>query len=156
MTATCTAAPPGISTGSATYFADTSFYIALSSRRDQYHFQALAWHAAVMRSVGRILTAEAVLWEWLNALSNTATRATAAEGYRRAHADKRVEVVPFHAELNIAAVDLYRGRGDKDWSLTDCMSRIVMEQRHLRDAFTTDHHFEQAGMKALMLSLPGV
>ena len=78
-----------------TYFADTSFWIALSSRRDQFHSQAIAWHSAVMRTSSRIVTAEAVLWEWLNALADTATRATAAEGYRRTHADKRVEVVPF-------------------------------------------------------------
>jgi uncharacterized protein len=138
----------------ATYFADTSFWIALSSKRDQYHSRAVAWHAAVMQSGSRIVTTEAVLWEWLNALADTATRATAAEGYRRVCADKRVEVVPFDPELNVAAVDLYRRRGDKDWSLTDCLSVVVMEQRHLTEALTSDHHFEQAGLKALMLSMP--
>jgi predicted nucleic acid-binding protein len=49
---------------------------------------------------------------------------------------------------------LEESRGDKDWSLTDCLSVIVMERRPLTEALTTDHHFEQAGMKALMLSLP--
>jgi predicted nucleic acid-binding protein len=82
----------------ATYFADTSFWISLSSKRDQYHSQAIAWHAAVIRSGSGIVTTEAVLWEWLNALADTTTRATAAEGYRRTHADKRVEVVPFDPE----------------------------------------------------------
>jgi uncharacterized protein len=138
----------------AAYFADTSFWIALSSKRDQYHSRAVAWHAALMQSESRIVTTEAVLWEWLNALADTATRATAAEGYRRVCADKRVEVVPFDPELNVAAVDLYRRRGDKNWSLTDCLSVVVMEQRHLTEALTSDHHFEQAGMKALMLSMP--
>jgi predicted nucleic acid-binding protein len=137
-----------------TYFADTSFWIALSSRRDQYHRQAIAWHAEVMKSGSRIVTTEAVLWAWLNALADTTTRATAAEGYRRAHADKRVEVIPFDSELNAAAVDVYRSRSDKDWSLTDCLSIVFMERRRLTEALTTDHHFEQAGMKALMLSLP--
>jgi uncharacterized protein len=115
----------------------------------------MAWHATVMRSRRTIVTTEAVLWEWLNALADTTTRATAAEGYRRVHADKRVEVVPFDPELNIAAVDLYRRRVDKDWSLTDRQSVVVMKQHRLAEALTTDHHFEQAGMKALMLSAPG-
>ena len=140
----------------ASYFADTSFWIALSSKRDQYHAQAIAWHAAVMRSGSRIVTTEAVLWEWLNALADTTTRATAAEGYRRAHSDKRVEVVPFDPGNIVAAVDLYRSRGDKEWSLTDCLSVIVMERRRLTEALTTDRHFEQAGMKALMLSEPNL
>lgn len=138
----------------ATYFADTCFWIALSSRRDQYHSQAIAWHSALMRSSSRIVTTEAVLWEWLNALALRATRATAVEGYGRVHADKRVEVVPFDPELNAAAVDLYRSRGDKDWSLTDCLSFVVMERLGFTEALTTDHHFQQAGMKSLMLSLP--
>jgi predicted nucleic acid-binding protein len=137
----------------AAYFADTSFWIALSSKRDQYHSQAIAWHAVVTQSGNKIVTTEAVLWEWLNALADTTSRAIAAEGYRRAHADSRVEVVSFGRELNGAAADLYRSRGDKDWSLTDCLSFVVMERRRLTEALTTDHHFEQAGLKALMLSL---
>ena len=100
-----------------------------------------------MRTSSRIVTTEAVLWEWLNALADATTRAIAAEGYRRAHADSRVEVVTFDPELNVAAVDLYRSRGDKGWSLTDCLSFVVMERRRLTEALTTDHHFEQAGIR---------
>ena len=100
------------------------------------------------------MTTEAVLWEWLSALANATTRVIAAEGYRRAHADSSVEVVAFEPELNGAAVELYRSRSDKDWSLTDCLSFVIMKQRRLHEALTTDHHFEQAGLKALMLSPP--
>ena len=66
----------------ATYFADTSFWIALSNRRDQYHARALAWSQYFLRAQAAILTTEAVLWEWMNALADVATRRTAAEGYR--------------------------------------------------------------------------
>lgn len=138
----------------APYYADTSFWIALSSNRDQYHAHAIAWHSVLMQSGSRIVTTEAVLWEWLNALADPVTRATAAEGYRRAHADKRIQVVPFDPEINAAAIELYRSRGDKHWSLTDCLSLVVMERRRLTEALTTDHHFEQAGMNALLLTLP--
>jgi predicted nucleic acid-binding protein len=113
-------------------------------------------NAIMVRSGSRIVTTEAVLWEWLNALADTTTRATAAEGYRRTHADMGVEVVPFDPDLDVAAVNMFRSRSDKDWSLTDCLSFVVMERRRLTEALTTDHHFEQAGMKALMRSLPGV
>jgi uncharacterized protein len=138
----------------ATYFADTSFWIALSSRRDQYHAQALAWHATVMQTGSKIVTTEAILWEWLNALAHASTRGIAAEGYRRAHVDSLVEVVPFEPDLAGAAVSLYGNRTDKDWSLTDCLSFVVMQRRGIAEALTNDHHFEQAGLKGLMLSTP--
>lgn len=100
------------------------------------------------------MTTEAVLWEWLNGLSDASTRGVAAEGYRRAHADAAIEVVPFQPELIDSAVQLYRTRPDKDWSLTDCLSFVVMERRHLTEALTTDGHFEQAGLNVVMLKLP--
>src|SRR5262249_16214308 len=129
-------------------------WIALSSRRDQYHSRALEWHESLVRSGSRILTTEAILWEWLNALSDASTRRVAVEGYRRAHADPNVEVVSFHTELVDATVSLYGERPDKDWSLTDCFSFIVMERRRLTEALTTDRHFEQANLKARMLEKP--
>jgi hypothetical protein len=82
----------------------------------------------------------------LNGFSDASTRAVAAEGYRRAHADARIEVVPFAPELIHAAVESYRTRPDKSRSLTDCLSFVVMERRQLTEALTADRHFEQAGM----------
>ena len=133
------------------YFADTSFWIALSSQRDQYHRRAVAWSRLVLRTKSTLVTTEAVLWEWLNAFSHASTRGLAAEGYRRCHEGSSVEVVSFEAELVHSAVELYRTRPDKNWSLTDCLSFAVMEQRQITEALTTDHHFEQAQYKALML-----
>ena len=138
----------------AAYFADTSFWMALSRKRDQSNRHAVAWNQFVIRTRSSIVTTEAVLWEWLNGLSDASTRGVAAEGYRRAHADARVEVVPFQPELVDSAVQLYRTRPDKNWSLTDCLSFVVMERRHLTDALTTDGHFEQAGLNVMMLVQP--
>jgi len=139
----------------ATYFADTSFWIGLSSKRDQHHRRAVEWHQLMIRTTSTILTTESVLLEWLNAMSDVSTRRIAAESCLRARADARIEVVPFQTGLMIAATELYRDRPDKNWSLTDCLSFLVMERRGVKKALTTDHDFEQAGIKALMLSPPG-
>ena len=138
----------------ATYFADTSFWIGLSSKRDQHHHRAVAWHQFVIRNRSTIVTTEAVLLEWLNALSDVSTRRIAAESYLRVRADARIEVVPLQAELMDSAIQRYRGRPDKNWSLTDCLSFLVMERRGLAEALTTDHDFEQAGFRSNMLDQP--
>jgi len=59
----------------ATYFADTSFWMAVSRKRDQYHQHAVAWNQFVIRTGSSIVTTEAVLWEWLNGFSDVSTRA---------------------------------------------------------------------------------
>jgi uncharacterized protein len=50
----------------------------------------------------------------------------------------------------MSPLDLYRDRPDKAWSLTDCISFVVMADKGIRDALTADHHFEQAGFVALL------
>ena len=60
------------------------------------------------------------------------------------------EFVAANDELFEQGVGLYDERHDKQWSLTDCISFVVMKQRNLQDALTGDHHYEQAGFTALL------
>ena len=62
----------------------------------------------------------------------------------------QVECVPLTDELYQQAFELFRSRPDKDWGLIDCVSFVVMRQRGLTEALTTDEHFEQAGFQALL------
>jgi len=64
--------------------------------------------------------------------------------------DPHVEIVPLSEQLYAQASQLYRQRPDKEWALTDCVSFVVMEDRGINEAFTTDEHFPQAGFQALM------
>lgn len=138
-------------TAGAPYFADTAFWIALSLQGDQFHQRARNWQARIQRTATRIVTTEAVLWEWMNALSGQSTRAFAARGYRAIQLDSRIDVVGWDAASNEQAIRLYESRPDKDWSLTDCLSFTVMADRRLSQALTSDRHFAQAGYEALLL-----
>jgi uncharacterized protein len=68
--------------------------------------------------------------------------------------DPRIEVVPHSGELSAGAVRLFTDRSDKVWSLTDCLSFVVMARRNFREALTADHHFEQAGFRAMLSDIP--
>jgi predicted nucleic acid-binding protein len=65
-------------------------------------------------------------------------------------ADPRVEIISLSEQLYVRASQLYRERPDKECALTDCVSFIVMEDRGINEALTTDEHFQQAGFQALM------
>lgn len=53
-------------------------------------------------------------------------------------------------KLDGQAWKLLEDRLDKTWSLVDCASFVVMEERGLTEALTTDRHFEQAGFVRLL------
>lgn len=62
----------------------------------------------------------------------------------------KVTIIPASQELFDRGVEFFRERPDKEWTLTDCISFVVMADEELTDALTGDHHFEQAGFKALL------
>jgi len=61
-----------------------------------------------------------------------------------------VEVVWMGETLHVSALDLLRNRPDKGYSLCDAVSFVLMRQRRITEALTTDHHFEQEGFVRLL------
>ena len=62
----------------------------------------------------------------------------------------RNSILPATEELFERGIKLHRERPDKEWSLTDCISFVVMQDEQLIEALPADRHFEQAGFKPLL------
>jgi len=131
-------------------FADAGYWFALLSPRDALHQKAL--HVSDIYNSRQIVTSEMVLTELLNTFSEaggTQRRATAS--YVASLRDQGdVAIYPQTSQLFERAFSLYKQRGDKGWSLTDCASFTIMEEQHLTAALTHDQHFVQAGFDALL------
>ena len=91
-----------------------------------------------------------VLVELANALSAVELRARAVVLIDELQTLPNVEIVWSSVGLFEKAWSLYRERPDKEWSLTDCASFVVMRERGINLAFTSDKHFEQAGFVRLL------
>ncbi|MDQ2840539.1 MAG: hypothetical protein M3Y72_05765 [Acidobacteriota bacterium] len=63
--------------------------------------------------------------------------------------NRNVVVIPQSHEFFAAGLEVYRGRPDKGYSLTDCISMLTMRRERLNDVLTNDRHFEQEGFRAL-------
>ena len=131
-------------------FADTAYWIALFNPRDQLHLRAV--EASARLTAVRIVTSDWVLTELLNgfAKSGTELRSAAASAVVALRTNASVTVVPQTRQAFTAALELYRERSDKGWSLTDCSSFLTIRELEISTALTSDRHFEQAGCKALL------
>lgn len=133
-------------------FLDTTYVQALLNKKDQHHDKARELQARV-RDASLVLITEAVLLEIGNALRAIDHRAAAVRFIKGCYggATKNLQVVSTDTALIRRSLDLFDNRTDKEWSLTDCISFVVMGDRRIRDAVTADDHFVQAGYRALML-----
>lgn len=59
--------------------------------------------------------------------------------------DPTVEIIHIDAATFFEAWHLLEARTDKEWSLVDASSFVLMQRHGITEALTTDHHFAQAG-----------
>ena len=129
-------------------FLDSAFAIALSSETDAYHEKAVQ----ISESLGGIVlvTTRAILLEIGNALSKRPFRKACTALLKSLEDDENVLIVPLSDDLFEKGLDLFAKRIDKEWGLSDCISFVVMQERGIAQALTTDTHFQQAGFQTLM------
>lgn len=101
------------------------------------------------RQRAQLVTTEFVFLEVANSLSAPSTRRQAVTLIDGLRSLPTVRIITAAADLLADGLTLYRQRSDKEWSLTDCVSFIVMRREQITQAFTSDHHFEQAGFTKL-------
>ncbi|MDB5356955.1 MAG: nucleic acid-binding protein [Phycisphaerales bacterium] len=117
-------------------FADTSYFIALVSPDDEAHAEATRYTADFD---GVMVTTEWVLNEFANFLTRPPNRQLFLAMLADLRADPRVVIVKTTDATFEDGIALYGERFDKEWSVTDCISFVVMERERITDALTKDH-----------------
>ena len=125
-------------------FADSFYFFALLNPNDAAHERAFRFS---QQNAGPLLTTAWVIAELADALASTAQRNLFRRVLRDLEANSSNLIIPPTDALFRRGTDLYDSRLDKEWSLTDCISFLAMEDAGLSDALTGDHHFEQAGFR---------
>ena len=131
-------------------FLDTSCLIALLRSQDHLHVKARRVLRDLAKGRTPFITTDWVLAEFLAGMAGPAMRVAAADAAATLLNDSSVEVIEASRSGFIAALDLYRSRTDKAWSLVDCSSMQVCRERGLKRVFTHDRHFQQAGFEVLL------
>jgi len=132
-------------------FLDTGYFLALFNPRDRLHARAITWSRCTREP---LVLSEYVLWECVNAFSGLPGRKSAYAIVQYVEVERGCELVSASPALLRAGLTLHRQRQDKEWSLTDCISFHIMQERGIRQALAYDQHFEQAGFIALLRQDP--
>lgn len=128
-------------------FADTFYFLALLNRQEAAHAATISASRVARR---RFVATEYVLVELGDALNRPPLREEFIAIAEAISVDPAFRIIPAGPELFRRGKELFARRPDKDWSLTDCISFVVMEEEQITDALTGDKHFVQAGFQALL------
>ncbi len=131
-------------------FVDTAGFLALWDAGDQHHATALRLQQELIRKNRRFLTTEYVADETITLLLVRHSHRAAMDFLDTIERSEALRLEWIDPARFHAAANWFRKHGDKQWSFTDCISFAVMRELRVRDAFTTDHHFQQAGFTPLL------
>ena len=139
----------GLNGRSKAVFVDTGGWIALVSNDDGLYLRANNWLRALRGQRRPLVTTGAVLLEVVDGLAMQRKRYLSAT-FRDLLQTTNAEVLEANQTLLERAWNFFEARPDKEWSLTDCLSFVAMNERHLSEALAHDHHFAQAGFAPLL------
>ena len=129
-------------------FVDTSAFVALAVKNDQAHTAAIAIGASLGERQVNLLTSNVVLMEThAMLLRSLGSRRALAELHRIEHSS--IVVIRVDAKDEQMARLLLHQYADRDFSLVDATSFVMMDRLGIREAFTFDHHFAQYGFDML-------
>jgi uncharacterized protein len=133
-----------------TVFIDAACLVSLINPKDSMHTSAIEALTGV--DGAELHITDAVLTEVLNYYAERGE-------YLRQEALNLVKNLMNREDLNLIytskyvfhlALERFEDRQDKGYSLTDCMSMVIMEMNGVQDILTSDRHFTQAGFRILM------
>jgi predicted nucleic acid-binding protein len=126
-------------------FLDTSYLLALELAHDQNHVAALAHWRSVAQRLPLLVTTSYIFDETVTFFNSRGYHAKALQLGPNLRHSPSLQLIHVDEALFYAGWEFLERHQDKQYSLTDCISFILMQQRGIGTAYTFDHHFTQAG-----------
>lgn len=128
-------------------FVDTSAWLALEDQSDQFHSQAVKTSDFLKQKHTLWITSEYVFLETVTLIRFRVSHQAATLFGEALLKSRLVEIVEIDELLRQKSWQLFKQYSDKEFSFVDCSSFALMQDRHLTQAFTFDHHFDQMGFE---------
>src|SRR5688572_20242924 len=130
-------------------FVDTAGWMACADGADPVHARAVAARDAVLEDGRTLITTDFVVDETLTLIRIRLGLGAAEAWWHQVDQSPRLKWERIGSDRFEKARGLFFRYRDKDFSLTDCTSFVVMRELRLTQALTTDRHFRQMGFEVL-------
>ena len=131
------------------YFPDTGFLIALEAADDQHHVAAVTLWNDIRNQRVSFVTTSYVFDEVVTFFNSRGHHAKAVSIGETPLTSKLVTLVHVNEAMFAEAWRDFTHYADKRFSLTDCVSFVVMKRRRIRKTLAFDKHFTQVGFERL-------
>ncbi len=128
-------------------FLDSAFVIALVFKADQSYVNAQATWGRLTSERRKFVTTTFILDEAVTFLSSRGEHELAVETGNQLLTSPAIEMIDVERPLVERGWEYFVRHQDKTYSLTDCISFVVMKQEAILEALTFDIHFTQAGFQ---------
>jgi len=128
-------------------FVDTSAWLALNDRNDQYHSEAASKLKIVTKQKIELITSEYIVDESITIIRYRVSHKAAVVFGDSLMNSTIVTVADIREEERFRAWMLFKKYDDKELSFTDCTSFALMNKLKIRKAFAFDDHFKQIGFE---------
>jgi predicted nucleic acid-binding protein len=130
-------------------FCDTSGWGHLVDSTQAYHTLATVLYRAARQQNRKIITTNYIVTE-LVALFTSPLRVPRLTTIGFIESLQTSQIVHIDPTMHRQAWELLARREDKDWSLVDCASLAVMQERKITEALTTDRNFGTSGIHKII------
>lgn len=128
-------------------FVDTSAWLALNNKNDQYHDEAVSKITKVRQQKIQLVTSEYVFDESVTIIRYRISHRAAVAFGDALISSNVASIEDITNEERLKAWVLFKKYRDKDLSFTDCTSFALMVKLKLQKAFSFDNHFKQVGFE---------
>jgi len=129
---------------------DSAGFLALWDAGDEHHSAAVHLQANLLSKHRRFLTTDYVVDETATLLMVRHSHSAAVDFLDTVIGSEVLRLEWTGPDRFHAAAAFFRRHADKEWSFTDCVSFTLMQELNIRDCFTTDRHFRQAGFNPML------
>lgn len=127
------------------YFVDTSAFIALIDKDDQYHSKAKEFYHDKLKPPFKLITTNFIVCETINFLRSRLPLKYAVEFREDILSSRVLSTIHVTQKIEDSAFNLMKTHKDKTFSFTDCTSFVTMKELGINASFTFDDHFRQMG-----------